>query len=251
MSDMCDLQAAARAAERRARDNVWCPCGDHGTGIGFSNNDGGVVILEDAQQSEQTSGIQAPFKPSSCSINVDDNDNDKHSMVPSCKIASTVAPLANQTQLGSDSSSASKTSQQRRQLGRQPTGNSLALPMSGKDWQQPQPVPARQQQAVSDGAGSNIHQRQCSSPELVDLTLNSDEWKAFQDPRSKRLKRQQHNGSHPTQMPTVNAVSVAVGHQQQPACSAPQWTCSVCTLLNESMVLQCSACDAIRPAGFS
>lgn len=41
------MQAAARAAERRARDNVWCPCGDHGTDVQYTD---GQVVPSDALQ---------------------------------------------------------------------------------------------------------------------------------------------------------------------------------------------------------
>ena len=52
----CCSQAAARAAGRRARDNVWCPC-DHGTDIGYNSDDDGI-ILDSPQQAGQTPATQ-------------------------------------------------------------------------------------------------------------------------------------------------------------------------------------------------
>lgn len=50
------MQAAAKAAERRARDNVWCPCGDHGTDVQYT--DGQVLPTAQGQSSDTTAAIQ-------------------------------------------------------------------------------------------------------------------------------------------------------------------------------------------------
>lgn len=88
-----------------------------------------------------------------------------------------------------------------------------------------------------------------SSSDLVDLTLDDSEILPVHEPKSKRLRHQEQGTSQlsqPFMDPASRHVTVLTGTVSASA----QWTCSVCTLLNEDLSLQCCACGTVRPAGF-
>ena len=237
----CVLQAAARAAERRARDNVWCPCGDHGTGIGYTNDNGGVIILDTAKQSDQQgSGGGKPSHPSS-------DTSTEATRLCNTGASSSANVLSIDVHLpaaGGDSTSwLEKNLQQLAHQRDRAAGGVPSLDSHGK--QQHPKVRQKQQLQDCDVEGSVAQttggwEPSTGSSDLVDLTLDDANVSPAHEPKSKRLRHQQDGAPHPS-----DHVSVFY----HAASADRQWPCSVCTLLNQDLTLQCCACGTIRPAG--
>lgn len=241
------LQAAARAAERRARDNVWCPCGDHGTGIGYTNDDGGVIILDNAssqiEQSDQRGSGGSKIPRSSSDISIQANMPCSTTLSSSANLSSRDARLL---AAGSHNRSLLDSSQQQHVHQCDCTaGEVVSLAV------QEQPMAQQKDQLQNcDVKGSMAcstagWQPGSGSSDLVDLTLDDAAVLPAHEPKSKRLRYQQHGTSHLSLTSTSECLS-AIG---QTASAAQYWTCSVCTLLNQNLSLQCCACGTVRPAG--
>ena len=246
------MQAAARAAERRARDNAWCPCGDHGTSIGYTNDNGGVIILDDAKQSGQrSSGALTASQSSSTST--------AQAPMPSTSAASSVV---NQKSREADLSAKDRSSvsllhgaQEQHVHQRHLAGSRIIAHTTYGE--KPGLAPLSQQlqpngletSMTSTKVPSTIAEcNLASSSDLVDLTLDDSDLLPACEPKSKRLRHQQHGIS---QLPQIssNLTSEHFCPLDHTASASPPWPCCVCTLLNEDLSLQCSACGTLRPAG--
>lgn len=257
-NDKLVVQAAARAAERRAKDNVWCPCGDNATIVGYTNDDSGVIILDDAKQSHQSSsGAQKPSQPS-CTSN-------SQSTVPSTSAACSSANLSptDAQLLAMDKHSVSllRGAHQQHVHIRQAAGamtvscdNCGGQPLSALLSQQLQPGGLTHGSKPSTKVpGATARCNPASSNDLVDLTLDDSDSLPTHQPKSKRLRYQQHGASQLAQTSASlheTPTSEHVCSHDQAGASLALWPCSVCTLLNEDLSLQCSACGTVRPAGF-
>ncbi len=274
----CCSQAAARAAERRARDNVWCPC-DHGTDIGY-NSDDDVIVLDGPQQAGQTPATQqaqtatrsgsghAKQQPIAI-VNHQGNMSNAAGTVRHSLGAVSLQPASarvghNQAEANcaADRASAGAEKVQDRQtalgLGRSPSELvSLAK-------QQPQQQQLNDQQRLrADPACTS-----CSSMptkqilgdnDLVDLTADDIDMMSAQGP-SKRMRLLQPTAiGSPSQLCNMSNTGRGTGSlqdsshlQSDSACNGPanQWACESCTLLNADSSLQCSVCGQVRPAQF-
>ena len=247
------VQAAARAAERRARDNVWCPCGDHGTNISYTNDDGGVIILDDAKQSGQRSsgGPTAPG-PSSTSM--------PQAPPPSTSGASS---LVNQKAREADLSAEDRhrvnllpgAREQHVEQGHVACSRTV-VHNTCPEQQRSVPLSQQLQSAALEGSMLSIKlpsaeakRDPASSSDLVDLTLDDSDLLPALEPKSKRLRHRQHSTSQPPST-SINPATERDVCTLDTASASAQWPCSVCTLLNDDLSLQCSACGTARPAGF-
>ena len=268
----CCSQAAARAAERRARDNVWCPC-DHGTDIGY-NSDDDAIILEGPQQAGRTPATRqaqtGPTRPgsshakqqptatvmqqgsaSSAAVTV------RHSLLPS---SAKIGHSRLEANHAADRASTGAEKVQDRQtavgVGRSPS----ELVSLAKQQQQLN----AQQRLTADPACTS-----CSSmstkhilgdSDLVDLTADDIDMTSAPGPTSKRMRLLQSKaGGSEAQLCNVTDPGRGTGSlqdsghlQTDSACNRPvhQWACETCTLLNADSSLQCSVCGQIRPAQF-
>lgn len=277
------MQAAARAAERRARDNVWCPCGDHGTDVQYTD---GQVIPVDNQQctrstaaAEQTTGKQQlPHGPPLPVV-----DRHTQPQVP-----------------GKPKQKASR--------GQHTTPASSAVQLLRQDMQAM--FPATRPEASHLAAGG-LAQSAVAAAELVDLTEDDADASTEQAVLPMTNKRPRHTSprsGEPNQMqqpaasqgtkqataeqpqqasvswvsaqgaiqpqrnpvvPLVAAATSAAMLQAIPSNALPatsfdaagkrtwqtsppeQWACNACTLLNAAMNLQCAACGGRRLASFA
>ncbi len=272
----CCSQAAARAAERRARDNVWCPC-DHGTDIGY-NSDDDVIILDGPQQAGQTPATQqaqtatrpgsshanpqpaAPVMQQGTMPNAAATVSHSHgaaSLPPSSARIGHARPEANRA---ADRSTGAEKIQDRQTavgVGRSPS----ELVSLAKQQQQ---LLNDQQRLRADPACIS-----CSSmpttqflgdSDLVDLTADDIDMTSAQGPTSKRMRLLQSKASD-SQAQLCNMTDIGrgtgslqdSGHlQTDSACNGPadQWACETCTLLNADSSLQCSVCGQVKPAQF-
>ena len=300
------LQAAARAAERRARDNLWCPCGDHGTDVQYTDGQ----VLPSAPSGSSAARIGAGTK--------------HHQSMPLQGRASRPAQP-------------SSTDQQQNFMGRGSTVDSSAVNRPAKAIQQTigQTTHAdancrkagqsgQSQPWQSSNAGPMQHVSQSKRPcnvnrscgnlaraaaELVDLTLDDDTTAAEEaaviapNKRARRQKADAHSTAwvqhpedacHGVGMPAaiacppemqasrlselnqhaadlsgqaIQAVSNAAcsaalnrcphppgqdvsGTARTQGCTEQQWGCHTCTLLNDTLTLQCTACGTAQPVGF-
>lgn len=245
------VQAAAAAAERRARDNVWCPCGDHGTNISYTNDDGGVIILDDAKQSGQrSSGAPTAPRPSSTSMT--------QAAMPSAASSSGHQKSRDADLSAEDRHSVSLLRGAQEQhvcQGAVACSRTVAHNTCGEQqWS----VPLSQQlhSAVLEGSmpstkmpSAEAKRNPASSNGLVDLTLDDSDLLPAHEPKSKRLRHQQHGTSQPPSI-FVNPTTERDTCTLDTASASAQWPCSVCTLLNDDLSLQCNACGTARPAVF-
>ena len=275
----CCSQAAARAAERRARDNVWCPC-DHGTDIGY-NTDDDVIILDGPQQAGQTPATQqaqtatrsgsshAKQQPKATVMQQDSMSNAadtvRHShgaavLQPSSARIGHARPEAN-CAAGRAYAGAEKIQDRQTALG---LGRSpLELVSLAKQQQQQQPLNDQQRlradPACTSCSSMPTKQLLCDS-DLVDLTADDVDVTSAQGPTSKRMRllQSESNGS-PAQLCSMTDTGRGTGSlqdsshlQTDSACNMPanQWACETCTLLNAESSLQCSVCGQVRPAQF-
>ncbi|KAL3146079.1 hypothetical protein ABBQ38_015428 [Trebouxia sp. C0009 RCD-2024] len=181
LTSLTPAQAAARAAERRARDNVWCPCGDHGTGIGYTNDNGGVIILDNASsQMEKTdqrgSGCgKAPQSSSDTSVQA----NMPCDTTASSSAANGSSRDAQLLAAGSHNRSLLHSSQQQHLHQGDRTAGEVASLASHNMQEQPMARVARTTAGWEPGS---------SSSDLVDLTLDDADALPTHRPKSKRQR---------------------------------------------------------------
>lgn len=277
----CCSQAAARAAERRARDNVWCPC-DHGTGVGY-NSDDDVIILDGPQQAGQTPATQqaqtatrpgsshAQQQPTATVMQQGFRSNAaggvRHShgaasLQPASARIDHARPEAN---CAADRASAGAEKVQDRQTAVGVGWSPLELVSLAKQQQQQQQL-NDQQRLRADPACTS-----CSSMptkqllgdnDLVDLTADDIHMTSEQGPTSKHMRLLQSEAtgySTPAQLCCMSDTGRGTGSlqdsshlQSDSAFNGPanQWACEACTLLNADSSLQCSVCGEVRPAQF-
>ena len=230
---------------------MWCPCGDHGTSIGYTNDDGGVVTLANAKQSGQRrSGAPTSPQPSRTSTNP--------APIPPTSAASR---LVKQKSRNADLSAGDRycvnllhgAEEQHVHQGHV-AGSRTVTHHKCEEQQQSAPPSEQLQSAVSEGSmpstkvpSAKAKSNPASSSGLVDLTMDESDLLPAQKPKSKRLRHQEHGTSQPLQT-FANPTSEHLCSRDTASASA-QWPCSVCTLLNEDLSLQCSACGTIRHAG--
>lgn len=216
---------------------MWCPCGDHGTSIGYSNGDGGVLILDDERQAQQkVSAPKVVSQPATAPAVTAAISSAPPGKVSAESLASTntrINPLQNVQQRchrrnsGGDRPGSSPSHEQQQQL----------MQMN------------QQQRKHSDKSkpGHNAEGNPASSCELVDLTIDDCEQSPAQEPEAKRLRHELHDASRFGQTMQDAMPDPSLGCAQT---ASTQWACSTCTLLNNEITLQCSACGSVRPAGF-
>ena len=274
----CCSQAAARAAERRARDNVWCPC-DHGTDIGY-NSDDDVIILDGPQQAGQTPATQqaqtatrsgsshakqqpaAPVMHPGSMSNAAGTVRHSHGAALRQPASATIGHSQPEANCAADraSTGAEKIQDRQTALG---VGRSPPELVSLAKQQQQQQLNDQQRLRANPACTS------CSSmptkqllggTDLVDLTADDFDMMSAQGPTSKRMRLLQSKATG-SQAQLCNMTDTGrgtgslrdSGHlQTDSACSrlANQWACETCTLLNPESSLQCSVCGQIRPAQF-
>lgn len=246
------VQAAARAAERRARDNVWCPCGEHGTSLGYTNDEGRVIVLEDARQPglrssgastssqpSRTSTTQVPMPSTSAASSLQNQASRDPALSAAHRKSVNLLHGAQEQHVHQEHVPGSRTVAHNKYRGQQQSA-SLS--------QQLQPAASRGSMPGTNMPSATAKCRAASSSDLVDLTMDDPDLLPANKPVSKRLRHQQHGTSQPPQT-YANPTSEHVCTIDSASASA-QWPCSMCTLLNEDLSLQCSACGTIRPAGF-
>ena len=275
----CCSQAAARAAERRARDNVWCPC-DHGTDIGY-NSDDDVIILDGPQQAGQTAATQqaqtatrpgsshAKQQPTATVMQQGSMSNAagtaRHShgaasLQPSSAMSGHSRPDANRA---ADRASSRAEKKQDRQtavgLGRSPSELASLAKQQQQQQQLNDPQGLRADPACT--SCSSMPTKQFSGDnELVDLTADDIDMMIAQGPTSKRMRLLQSKaGGSQARLFSMSDTGRGAGSLQGPshlqtdsACNRPanQWACGACTLLNADSSLQCRVCGQVRPAQF-
>ena len=256
---LCCLQAAARAADRRARDSVWCPC-DHGTDIGY-NSDDDVIILEGSQQSGQT--------PSTSQAQSSSNARGTGTVRQPAGVALKQHPnsaVANQRHSGSTQRAAVPVTGigQPRAVPGPPRLPSTAATIETQEQermtQQQQQVRQHEQTARADHtckAGNSTPATQTvGGSELVDLTADEADLLNSQEPVPKRVRLHQSADLTAEQHQPNCASSWQRRTQDPQGAPLPQrktaehWACSRCTLLNPNLSLQCTACGQNRPAAF-
>ena len=280
---LCCSQAAARAAERRARDNVWCPC-DHGTDIGY-NSDDDVIILDGPQlagQTPATQQAQTGIRPGSSNANQQpaapvmqqgpmpnaaatvSHSHGAASLPPSSARIGHARPEANRA--ADRSTGAEKIQDRQTAVGVERSHSelvSLALQQQQQQHQQQQ-LFNDQQRLRADPACTS-----CSSmpttqflgdSDLVDLTADDIDMTSAQGPSSKRMRLLQSKATgSQAQLCNMSETGRGTGSlqdsghmQTDSACNGPadQWACETCTLLNADISLQCSVCGQVRPAQF-
>ena len=219
------VQAAARAAERRAQDNVWCPCGDHGTALDYTD---GEVIAANPQSITASTSARTPTG----------------SLLPTHGQTATNS----NSQSGRERHSVGQIDQQRSHSNNNPSSSSASAGLA---------IAA----TVQASAGSRTHgqsQAVASANDFVDLTLDDTDLAPGQaSADSQAKKRARHQALRCTAVEhgpqTQAGHATAAGNMpsslslQGPA--QKQWTCSTCTLLNNDLALQCEACGQTRPAG--
>lgn len=243
------VQAAARAAERRAKDNVWCPCGDHGTSIGYTNDDGGVIVLDDAKQSGQKSS----GAPQACQLT---STSQTQASVSSTSAASSLVNQKSREAEDRSSVSLLRGAQEQHVPQGHLAGSRTVAQNKCGEQQGSAPLSQQQQSGVwkasmtsSKVPCATAESGLASSSDLVDLTIDDSNLLPACEPKSKRLRHQRHGTSKLPQTSTnlTSEHMCTLGHT---ASASPQWPCSVCTLVNEDLRLQCSACGTLRPASF-
>lgn len=260
-SILCRLQAAARAAERRARDNVWCPC-DHGTHVGY-NSDDDVIILDDLQQHVQTPATrlaqtdnQASCAPSSFQPAAPARDQKSSSNEDS--VVLTHQPRC--VLLQPAESDKSGTAQTNHQTGKPYDRTDKAQHRQCADEVKVSPEHTVRADLNCTKPSSMLAEQGPDSCELVDLTADEAEQQAEQQPGSKRMRLHHSTADGAAGRQCLNDGQGKQGLSQhlpgllQPACAnnrpPDQWACRICTLLNAGISLQCNACGQARPAEF-
>lgn len=232
---------------------MWCPCGDQGNVVGYTNDNSGVIILDDAKQSDQSSsGAPKPSEPSSTSMS--------QATMPSTSAACSLAKLTpTDAQLSAKdkhSLSLLHGAQQQHVYAGQVPG-ALTVSCDNHGGQQQSALLSQQLQPgdLTHGSmpstkvpGTTARCNPASSSDLVDLTLDDSDALPTHQPKSKRLRYQQYGASQLAQTSAKPTAEPVCTLDQAEATSA-LWSCSVCTLLNEDLSLQCSACGTVRPAG--
>ncbi|DBA90648.1 TPA: hypothetical protein ACH3X1_003871 [Trebouxia sp. C0004] len=277
LKGLTPAQAAARAAERRARDNVWCPC-DHGTDLGY-NSDDDVIILDGPQQAGQTPATQqaqTATKPGSSHAKQQPAGPVMHQGTVANAAAVTVRVRYSHEAASLQPTSATtghSGPEAPRAADRAPTEaekiqdrqTALGLGRSPPELvslaKQQQQQHNDQQRLRADPACTS-----CSSMptkqflgdnDLVDLTADDINMMSAQGPISKRMRLLQSKASG-SQAQLCNMTNTGrgtgslqdSGHLQiDSVCNRPanQWACETCTLLNADSSLQCSVCGQIRP----
>ena len=220
---LLSMQAAARAAERRARDNVWCPC-DQGTGIGY-NDDDDVIIVEDSQHVGETPATQQAQVVKCAGI----HSNTAH-LLPS--------EIKQQECARTDGQQASA----------QPAGVKQAakpLSLASEGMQQEEQL-QREVQSLNESRTMRLQNAEA----VVDLT---DDQSAQQQPDAKRTRVDVLNIPNKHE---ADCQMTSYNQQEQQHCldthdggvSASEWACDACTLLNANLTMQCAACGQARPA---
>lgn len=232
---------------------MWCPCGDNTNIVGYTNDDSGVIILDDAKQSNQSgSGAAKPFgPPSSTSM----SQETKPSTSAACSSAD---PIRKDAQLSAEDKHSVRLSHNAQHVHARQVPGALTVSCDNHGGQSPSALLSQQLKPGDLTHGSKPSTKvpatvaRCnpaSSSDLVDLTLDESDSLPSHQPKSKRLRYQQHGPSQLAQTSAKPASEPVCSLNQAEATSA-LWTCSVCTLLNEDLSLQCSACGTVRPAGF-
>lgn len=240
---------------------MWCPC-DHGTDIGY-NSDDDVIVLEESQHPQQApSTSQAQTVPNASSFRRKKQTADAVSKQQHENNADAVQAVKRQQGCGLLQPGAKSTvSHQHGDLQMKSSGQSVSAETQAPQahtqrlqpqQQQQQQEGSTQQQAVrrnsrNTHAASSPVVKGADNNELVDLTLNEDD----HEPVLKRVRGHKPKaGSTEAQQCKAAGRTICSQDAQDHSVLATHWACSICTLLNADLSLQCAACGQTRPAGF-
>jgi len=229
-------QAAAEAAERRAKDNLWCPSERQGQMAqdylvplpaaaagrrrGAGNATAATTAAATAAATDDAAAAQAAVPPGISSGSGRGAGGASGLLTPAS--AAGVAAAAAAAGLS-----------RRRRGGADDVCRPALRPLQQEP---PPPSPSPQQLHAHQAAGTK------RASDMIDLTgdASDDEPPARQvrPQTSQRAARGQASGAAASAAAAA-AMSRAAQHQQQPA---QAWPCPVCTLINPPLVLQCQAC---------
>lgn len=253
--NMTPAQAAAAAAERRARDNIWC-----GAELSLEQVEEEVYSskpVADRNWEGQAAGMQQ--RPTG----TDAGRTQSRTAVASAATSRAAAGVS----VSAAAASAGNTSRTRVSVATEADGSAAQQQRAQQGLQEWQSHISRQQ----DRRQQRLHQpfRKRSAAEAIDLTHSDDESDdgvlvvhdapaaaaakidSLQQPMchccSPQQQQQQHSlqaDAKPTQMHDQHATAVARSTKQ--FAEDDVWTCSVCTLLNSATAQQCDACLTVK-----